>query len=143
MMCLRAAGFALVLAAAPLVAVSPSLADSLEAVSNTAMSITGDIELDDFAIVFENGEQLEFDELVGDSFNVDGSDVGASVYSIKMPADPELNNGNQLCGQGDVTYVAVWGDPSDDTLTVVGVFDTQDVPGSNADICALYTYQYK
>lgn len=143
MNCLRAAGFALVLAAAPIVAVSPGFADSLEAVSNTAMSITGDIELDDFAIVFENGEQLEFDELVGDSFNVDGTDVGASVYSIKTPADPELNNGNQLCGQGDVTYVAVWGAPSDDTLTVVGVFDTQDVPGSNADMCASYTYQYK
>ncbi|MBC7281170.1 MAG: hypothetical protein H5U12_06925 [Hoeflea sp.] len=107
------------------------------------MAVTGDIELDDFSIVFENGEALEFDELVADNFNVEGSQVGASVYSVTTPADPELNNGNLLCGQGDVTYVAAWGDASDADLTVVAVFDTQDVPSSDADMCASYTYEYK
>ena len=142
MTCLRAPGLALVLALAP-VLVSPVLADSLAAVSTTAMGITGDIELDDFSIVFENGERLDFDELVADNFNVEGSQVGASVYSVTTPADPELNNGNRLCGQGDVTYVAVWGAPSDDTLTVVGVFDTQDAPVRDSEMCASYTYEYK
>ncbi len=143
MICLRLAGLALVLAAAPVCAISPALADSLGAISNTAMAITGDIEFDDFEIIFENGEKLVFDELVGDTFMVDGKEVGASVYSVKSPANPELNNGNYLCGESDVTYVASWGDPSDDSLTIVAVFDTQDVPGSDADMCASYTYEYK
>ena len=137
----RLAGLALLLAAAPVP--SPAWADSYAAVSTTSMSITGDIEFDDFEIVFENGEKLVFDELVGDTFVVDGTEVGASVYSVKTPADPELNNGNRLCGQGKVTYVASWGDPSDDSLTIIAVFDTQDVPESDADMCASYTYQYQ
>jgi len=142
MICLRATGLALVLAAAPVLAPS-AFADSLAAVSSTAMAITGDIEFDDFSIVFENGEALEFDELVADNFNVEGSQVGASVYSVTTPADPELNNGNRLCGQGEVTYVAAWGDPSDAELTIVAVFDTQDAPSSDAEMCASYTYVYK
>ncbi|WP_245307771.1 hypothetical protein [Hoeflea sp. IMCC20628] len=143
MMFARPFGIALVLAAASVCAGSPAFADSLAAISSTAMAITGDIELDDFEIVFENGETLEFDELVADTFMVDGEEVGASVYSVKTPADPVLNNDNLLCGQGDVTYVAAWGDASDDSLTIVAVFDTQDVPDSNADMCASYTYEYK
>ncbi|MCY0094379.1 hypothetical protein [Hoeflea ulvae] len=139
----RPAGLALLLAAASACAVLPAFADSLAAVSSTAMAITGDIEFDDFEIVFENGETLVFDELVADTFIVDGEEVGASVYSVQTPADPLLNNDNLLCGQGDVTYVAAWGDASDDSLTIVAVFDTQDVPGSNADMCASYTYEYK
>lgn len=138
----RLAGLALLLAAAPVCVASPAFADSLVAVSNTAMSITGDIEFDDFEIMFENGKKLEFDELVGDTFVVNGEEIGASVYRVKTPADPKLNNGNRLCGQGKVTYVAAWGDPSDDSLTIVAVFDTQDVPGSDADMCASYTYEY-
>jgi len=138
---LRHAGLALPLAAAFLMIV-PASADSLVAVSSTAMAITGDIDFDDFGIEFENGEELVFDELVSDNFIVDGNLVGASVYSVETPADPELNNGNRLCGQGDVTYVAAWGDPSDANLTIIAVFDTQDVPGSDADMCASYTYEY-
>lgn len=139
MLCVRPAGLALLFAFAP----APVFADSLVAVSTTAMAITGDIQFDDFSIVFENGEELVFDELLGDSFNVDGARVGASVYSIKTPADPVLNNGNFLCGQGKVTYLASWGDAADDALTIIAVFDTQDVPGSDAEMCASYTYAYE
>jgi len=139
----RPAGLALLLAAASVCAASPAFADSLAAISSTAMAITGDIEFDDFSITFENGESLEFDELVGDSFMVGDEEVAASVYSVTTPADPLLNNDNQLCGRGDVTYVASWGAASDDSLTIVAVFDTQDVPDSDADMCASYTYAYK
>lgn len=139
MTCVRPACLALLLAFAPV----PAFADRLVAISSTAMAITGNIQFDDFSIVFENGEELVFDELLGDSFIVDGAEVGASVYSIKTPADPVLNNGNRLCGQGKITYLASWGDAADDTLTIIAVFDTQDVPGSNADMCASYTYAYE
>lgn len=136
---IRSAGLALLLAFAP----APAFADSLVALSGTAMAVTGDVQFDDFSIVFENGEELVFDELLGDRFVVDGVEVGASVYSIETPADPVLENGNHLCGQGNVTYLASWGDAADDALTVIAVFDTQDVPGSSDDMCASYTYAYE
>ncbi len=116
-----------------------SRADSYAAVSNTAMSITGDVEMDDFEIVFANGERLGFSNLVGDSFVVDGRRVPASVFEIEEPADPVLENGNRLCGAGDVTYLASWA--GGDGLTVIAVFTTQDVPGSDADACATYSYE--
>ena len=127
-------GFALLVGATSIV-----LAETLLATSTTAMAITGDVEMDDFSMVFADGTRLDFDELVGDSFVVDGETVNASVYSVAAPMDPVLLNGNRLCGSGPVTYVASWGSDSD---VAVAVFDTQDIPGSHADMCALYYYTY-
>lgn len=118
-------------------AAAPALADTYAAVSKTAMSITGDIEFDDFGITFENGKQIVFDELVGDTFVVGGETVNGSVYSLTEAKDPVLLNGNRLCGE-PVTYVASWGDA---TTTTVAVFSTQDVPQSDAEMCASYTYE--
>lgn len=116
---------------------SPALADTYAAISNTAMSITGDIEFDDFGITFETGEQITFDQLIGDTFVVGGERVNGSVYSVAEPKDPVLLNGNRLCGE-PVTYVASWGDAN---TTTVAVFSTQDAPASDADMCASYTYE--
>lgn len=126
-------------AAALFLTASPVLADDLVALSNTASAITGDISFDDFEMVFSNGEKIEFDELVADHLVVDGKDVPASVYSVKGPGNPVLLNGNRLCGTSPVTYLASW---LDDDVTMVAVFETQDVPSSNEDMCALYTYVY-
>ncbi|HEV7252323.1 MAG TPA: hypothetical protein VGN97_04390 [Mesorhizobium sp.] len=116
-------------------------AEELTALSDTAMSITGDVTLDDFGITFANGEALAFSALVGDAFEVSGEQVPASVHEVEAPADPVLENGNQLCGSGNVTYVANWLIPGSDTDTVIAVFDTQDVPQSDAEACATYTYE--
>ena len=123
--------------ALPLAIASPALADTYAAISNTAMAITGDIEFDDFGITFENGKQITFDALVGDTFVVGGETVNGSVYSLTEAKDPVLLNGNRLCGE-PVTYVASWGDA---TTTTVAVFSTQDVPSSDAEMCASYTYE--
>ena len=129
----------IIAAAALALGASAARADSYAAVSNTAMSITGDIEFDDFSIVFANGEELVFSELVADNFVVDGKRVPASVYSIEEPADPILENGNRLCGAGDVTYLANWA--GSDNLSIIAVFTTQDAPASDAEMCASYTYE--
>jgi hypothetical protein len=134
MKALRPFAVALLVAAA-----SPALADTYAAISSTAMAITGDIEFDDFGITFENGEQITFDQLVGDTFMVGGERVNGSVYSVAEPKDPLLLNDNRLCGE-PVTYVASWG-TSDGSGTIVAVFSTQDVPDSDADMCASYTYE--
>lgn len=130
---------ALAYATALLLAASPTLADNLTALSTTATSITGDISFDDYEIVFENGRKLVFDELIADSFVVDGKKVPASVYSVKGRANPKLLNGNRLCGESPVTYLASW---LDDDVTMVAVFETPDAPTSDETMCALYTYVY-
>ncbi|MGN8019901.1 hypothetical protein ACTJJ7_04225 [Phyllobacterium sp. 22229] len=113
--------------------------DTYTAYSNTAQSITGDITMDDFSITFANGEALAFSSLLGDHFIVDGKSVNASVYKVETPADPELENGNKLCGSGDVSYVATWG--AGEGLTEVAVFTGGKAPSSNSDMCASYIYQ--
>ena len=130
--------FSFVLAAL-LATTAPTFADDYIAVSKTAMSITGDISFDDSDITFANGETLAFSDLVADHFEVDGRRVPASVYRIAEPADPELENGNQLCGSGDVTYLANWADG--DTGSVIAVFTGEDEPTSDAETCASYSYE--
>ncbi|MCM2395385.1 hypothetical protein NBH19_04695 [Rhizobium sp. S95] len=130
---------ALAYAAALLLAASPTLADDLLALSTTATSITGDISFDDHEIVFENGKKLVFEDLIADNFIVGGKKVPASVYSVKGTANPKLLNGNRLCGESPVTYLASW---LDDDVTMIAVFETQDAPESDEDMCALYTYVY-
>lgn len=113
--------------------------DSYTAVSGTAMSVTGDIQFDDFSITFANGETLEFAELVRDNFIVDGTEVPASLYRVSQPGDPELENGNRLCGSGAVTYIASWA--SGDSGSVIAVFTGDEAPSSDDEMCASYTYE--
>lgn len=117
---------------------APTLADPYVAISNTAMAITGDIEFDDAEIVFANGEYLEFSALIADHFMVDGRRVPASVYEIAEPSDPELENGNRLCGSGDVTYLANW---ASGDLSVIAVFTGDEPPASSDEMCASYSYE--
>ena len=127
--------------AAVLLGILPASAqmERLRAYSTTAVSITGDVTTDDFEIVFETGETLVFSDLVADNFLVDGKRVPASVYKIETPADPELLNGNRLCGVGDVTYLASW--LVDDDLTAIAVFTGSAPPLSDTDMCASYFYE--
>jgi hypothetical protein len=113
-------------------------ADDYAAYSNTASIITGDISMDDFSISFANGESLDFSTLVSDHFRVDGQRIPASVYRVKRPADPELENGNKLCGAGNVSYIATWG--AGEGLTAVAVFTGDVAPQSNEDMCGSYIY---
>ncbi len=113
--------------------------DRYRAFSTTAESITGDISMDDFSITFANGESLKFAALLGDHFVVDGERVNASLYSVEDPSDPELENGNRLCGAGDVTYLASWS--GGEGLTIVAVFTGDEPPENSDEMCASYTYQ--
>ncbi|WP_246245682.1 hypothetical protein [Mesorhizobium zhangyense] len=112
--------------------------DSYVAVSGTAMSVTGDIQFDDFSITFENGKTLNFSGLVADTFIVDGQEVPASVYQVSHPGDPVLENDNRLCGSGAVTYIANW---DDNGRSLVAVFTGDEAPSSNEEMCASYTYE--
>lgn len=118
---------------------SPAFADTYAAVSNTAISVTGDIELDETGITFENGEQVTFAARVADRLTVDGKTVEAFVFSLAEPRDPVLLNGNRLCG-APVTYAASW-ETDDGSGTVLAVFSTPQAPRSDAEMCASYIYE--
>jgi hypothetical protein len=111
-------------------------ADDYAAYRNTASSITGDISMDDFSISFANGETLDFAALVSEHFRVDGHRIPASVYRVKRPADPELENGNRRRGAGNVGYVATRG--ANEGLTAVAVFTGKAAPQSNEDMRLRY-----
>lgn len=113
--------------------------DTYIASSTTAESITGDIQMDDFSITFANGETLNFSALVADHLNVDGERTPGSLYRVAEPADPELENGNQLCGSGDVTYIATWGD--DPRVMTLAVFTGDNPPSDTSSMCASYVYE--
>ncbi|MFD0986047.1 hypothetical protein [Methyloligella solikamskensis] len=113
-------------------------AEEWEAVSTTAMSITGDITVEDEKITFKNGESLGL-RPVGDD--------EPGVFVVTPEANPTLLNGNKLCGNQPPTFL-VFGRPKadgDDETLYLKVFDTNDVPPASDEmdqpgICASYTY---
>lgn len=119
-------------------AAGPARADRYEALSTTAMSITGDIDFDDSGITFGNGAHLDFSDLAADEILVDGVTKPASVYEIAEPANPELNGGNTLC-DGDVTYLANWLDEDGET-NWLAAFTGDAAPASTDELCASFTY---
>ena len=106
------------------------------AVSTTALSITGDIEVADGGITFQNGERIGLKPVAG----------AAGVFTLDPPtANPVLLNGNYLCGSNTPPkYLAF---PTDGSTAYLLAFDGPEVPTLVADpldqtgICALYTYQ--
>jgi hypothetical protein len=101
------------------------------ATSTTAMAITGDIVVSENAITFGNGDRLEIEPAGGDG----------TIYRLKTPSDPELLNGNRLCGAADPVRYVVLTMPSEDSLSMA-VFNTAEAPGGeNDDTCAIYNYE--
>ena len=121
-----------------LVLAAPAAAGTAKwtAVSTTALSITGDIEVADHTITFQNRQHVGL-KPVADA---------PGVFTLDPPtANPVLLNGNYLCGSNaPPKYLAL---PSDGTTAYLLAFDGPDVPKLAADpldqtgICALYTYQ--
>ena len=111
------------------------------AVSKTAMAITGDIVLDEYSLTFANGESLDLEpyeaDRVGD-WAGSGEEVAGYVYKIDPSADPELLNGNRLCGT-PVTYVVVWS-PGEGELTL-NAYSGKAAPTGTERLCASYSYE--
>jgi hypothetical protein len=79
------------------------------ATSTTASAITGNITLEANRIVFSSGGSLPIARIKNGTVDDGmGKKVPASLYRVTTPADPSLKGGNQLCGNGPVTYIAIW-----------------------------------
>jgi len=114
------------------------------------MSIAGDVRFTPDRITFANGQSLSL-VLAGTMprFLVQlssDSHVSATIYRVSPPADPQLLNGNQLCGTGPATYIALWNPAPLSGISSpnreIDVFTGNQLPAgqNDANFCGSYTY---
>ena len=120
-------------------------AETWEALSTTAMGITGDIEVEEDAIRFDGGKTvLDLGAATEvDDFSSDGVPTAATLYRLAIPSDPTLDSGNTLCG-APITYLAILdAGPDIQGGKILDVFSQAAVPTGDDGICASYTYTVK
>ncbi|MFZ6713126.1 hypothetical protein [Undibacterium sp. TC9W] len=121
-----------------------------DAVSNTAASITGNIEFSPVRLRFQGGQTLEL-ALQGKQkgFKADGDVVHAQVYKVLQPVDLVLQKGNRLCGgkiARPVRWVLAWTPealPGDSTPLGLAFSSGETAPttSTGADSCGTYNYE--
>ena len=95
---MRIAGFAILALCLP---PRRPLRRNMERVSNTAMSITGDIDFVPGTITFQNGAKIHLVEVTmgqDGNWQLGGAPLPGDIFKLDPPADPKLLNGNRLCG---------------------------------------------
>lgn len=114
-----------------------------EPVSNTAVSITGAITVSSSAVTFSGGKSIKLasaGDKTGEWTGFGGPSEG-HIFKLEPAADPELLNGNQLCGipGNPVTYI-VLAVPTEGELSLIAFTgDKLPEPGSDSS-CAVYNY---
>jgi hypothetical protein len=113
-----------------------------EAVSTTALAITGDVTFAPDRITFGNGPSLP----LAPAGTVPGFDWSgkktATLYSVTAPANPVLLHGNRLCGGREpppVTFIAVWKPDlvgSDIDPRSMAAFSGSSLPPASTGQCA-------
>jgi hypothetical protein len=123
-----------------------------EALSSTAMAITGDITMSPTRIAFSGGAALPLaaeGALAG--FKADGKPVAATLYRVTVPADPALLNNNHLCGGGGsaakpASFVVTWrpapGPATGPESRALAVYSGAVRPSSDSDptLCGTFLY---
>jgi len=122
-------------------AAAADLAGSWFALSNTAVSITGDITVLADAITFQNGAKIHIapDGTAKGTWAGQSAPVDGAIYRLDPPEDPVLLNGNQFCGLpgNKPTYVVLA--PFDEGLSLI-VYTGDAKPTPDADTCSIYNY---
>ena len=118
-----------------------------QAMSRTAEAITGDVTLSDTKLTFANGDSIGLALLEHDA------QAGQTLYRVTPPTNPELLNGNRLCGNKPVDYLVVQAKgnpPGQSDMQLMAYYYPErlklaDLPLKDKDdikrmMCALYTY---
>lgn len=118
-----------------------------QAMSTTAMSITGDITLSGDRITFANGQFLDLQPVEQDAAN------GQTLFRVTTKANPELLNGNRICGSQPIDYLLAQtreGAPGQSELQLMAYYypaplrlaqlPLKDKNSVTHMMCALYTY---
>jgi hypothetical protein len=117
------------------------------AFSRTAYGITGDITLTDTKLTFANQASLNLEPIEHDA------QTGQTLFRVTTKLNPELLNGNFMCGGKPIDYIVVQvsGDvPGQSDLQLMAYYYPEqlrlsDLPlkdqnDLNRMMCALYTY---
>ncbi|MEX0281306.1 MAG: hypothetical protein AB3N13_08980 [Arenibacterium sp.] len=113
--------------------------------SETAMAITGPVILSTKRMVFETGRFLDlevYDPKSSGSWGASGDVPVAQVFRVSGDAGP-LRQGNTLCGDQPITYMAAWSeDSSGFTYLGVAMFAGMEPPAGIAGqaLCATYFF---
>jgi hypothetical protein len=114
------------------------------ATSRTAMSITGDIVVDDNSVTFADGKRLDLEpyEMAREGdWSASGDEIAGDVFKVEPPSNPELLRGNSFCDT-NATYVVLWS-PGEGELTL-NVYSSDAAPTGDAQmdaLCAIYGYE--
>jgi len=111
------------------------------AVSNTATSITGDITVSDGEVTFSDNKSVKIASVgtkEGDWTDFGGSMEG-HIFKLEPAADPELLNGNKLCGMpgNPVTHLVLA--TGDDGLSLI-VYTGDETPTPDSSPCSIFNY---
>jgi hypothetical protein len=79
----------------------PTTPQTWRAVSRTATGVTGDITVTQDQIIFQNGASIQIKAID------QNLETGTTLYQVVSKTNPELLNGNRLCGQAPVDYVTL------------------------------------
>ena len=113
--------------------------------SETAMAITGPVILSTERMVFETGRFLDLevhDPKSSGNWGASGDVLVAQVFRVSGDAGP-LRQGNTLCGDQPITYMAAWSeDSSGFTYLGVAMFTGMEPPAGIAGqaLCATYFF---
>lgn len=113
-----------------------------QASSTTAISITGNITLQETRVTFANGKSLQLERIEARSGRwspMGGASEDGTIYKVNPPADPVLRNRNTFCGS-PVTHIVLTY-PSRSELTMY-VYALSAPPKGNGtdELCASYYY---
>jgi hypothetical protein len=127
-----------------------SVGEKWEAVSTTAMAITGDLIFSPDRITFGNGKSLPLAPFgTVPTFSAPMESVNATLYRVTTPGDPVLLHGNRLCGgraPQPVTFIVVWkparvGSDVDPRSMAAFSGDTRPTAAGGPGFCGTYNYE--
>jgi hypothetical protein len=122
------------------------------AVSNTAMSITGDVTFTPTRMTFQNGQTIELQYLAmrptsarqRTSF---GDAAHYRLYRVTSQTNPTLRNGNKLCDSGPTFLTIAYEPEASQETTVLAAFYTGAAAPpqweESSTLCATFTYALK
>ena len=113
--------------------------------SETAIAITGPVILSTERMVFETGTFLDLEAhnlSTSGNWGASGEVPFAQVFRVSGDAGP-LRQGNTLCGDQPITYMAAWSEESSGfSYLGTAMFTGMQPPTGTADpaICATYFF---
>ena len=125
----------------------PAAPKHWQALSRTATGITGDITLTATKLTFANQTSIDLATIEQDA------NTGQTLYRVTSKTNPELLNGNFICGNKPIDYIVVrvsGKTPGQSDMQLMayyypGQLQLSDLPLKDKDdvnrmMCALFTY---